>query len=404
MRDVELLRVTSTYVLARGYRYGRQWFIKGLREEFRRSATMQRRLVKEFEIHSRLRHPNIVEVVGFEEIEGLGQCIIQEWVDGSTLRELLSNGSLSAADRRRVMHELMAAVAYLHRSGVVHRDIKPSNVMVRKTGGETVLIDFGLADSDDYVEIKEPAGTRGFISPEQLEAGGVAPSDDVYSLGVVMREMCPRYRKIAGSCTGPVANRPADADALLKSVDARDRRPKIVMAILSALILLSVAGIAAVRFKTLEKDAVSSREQIAKLTQSNAGNEMLVTSLRDSLAEVQKKFTATNDELTQVRAYEALRQSIFNEGCQNIDRILSSYDREVFAKIEEGDVSRFNDGLMKLVAELNTKIERYIPSIENCNSLESADADKLKMDLYNYEAVKLSEYQKKWQTKIVTAK
>ncbi|MDE6288954.1 MAG: protein kinase, partial [Muribaculaceae bacterium] len=178
MRDIEVLRVTKTNVIARGRRYGRQWFIKGLREELRDSATMRKQLLKEFEIHSRLRHPAVVQAVGLENIDGLGLCIIQEWVEGVTLREALRNGKINSSEKRRIMRDIVAAVAYLHSRGIVHRDLKPSNVMIRDIGREIVLIDFGLADTADYVEIKAPAGTPGFISPEQLDYGGTSPSDD----------------------------------------------------------------------------------------------------------------------------------------------------------------------------------------------------------------------------------
>lgn len=403
MRDVEVLRDTSTYIIARGHRYGRQWFIKGLRPEMRDSTTMRRRLQKEFEIHSRLRHPNIVQAVGFEEIEGLGWCIIQEWVDGETLNEALRKGRLNGADRRRIVRELTVAAAYLHRSGVVHRDFKPSNVMIRKTGGETVVIDFGLADSDDYVEIKGPAGTRGFISPEQLEAGGVSASDDVYSLGVVMREVSPRYRGIANRCTGPVRKRPKDAGALLKAIGRRDRRPKIVVAFLLVLVLVSVAGLVALRFKALETAADSSRDQIAAMTDKNAGNERLVTNLQDSLSTMHDRLNTTRDELTRVKEYEALRTNIYKEGCHRIDIVFNRYNRNVFSKVAEGDVAQYNDALIKLTDELETVIGQYMSSAKNRSALTASDADKLKMDLHNYEADKLSEYQTKWQKKLYPA-
>ena len=197
MHDVEVLRITGSNVIARGRRYGRVWFIKGLREELRRSTAMRRQLLKEFDIHSRLHHPSIVRAMGLEEIEGLGLCIVQEWIDGITLREALRNETLSSHDRRRIVHEVTEAVAYLHSRGVVHRDLKPSNVMIRDIGHEVVLIDFGLSDSDDYVEGKQPAGTPGFISPEQEVSGGADPADDVYSLGVMIREVYPRYTSVA---------------------------------------------------------------------------------------------------------------------------------------------------------------------------------------------------------------
>lgn len=89
MRDIEVIRVSKTNVIARGRRYGRQWFLKGLREGLRDSAVMQRQLQKEFEIHSRLRHPSVPQLVGLENIDGLGLCIVEEWIEGVTLHEAL---------------------------------------------------------------------------------------------------------------------------------------------------------------------------------------------------------------------------------------------------------------------------------------------------------------------------
>lgn len=399
MRDVEVIHVTATNVIARGRRYGRQWFLKGLREEFRNSASMLRRLQKEFEIHSRLRHPNIVQAVGLEEVEGLGPCIIQEWVDGKTLHEMLRCGNMTASERRRVLRELTEAVAYLHRSGVVHRDIKPSNIMIRKTGGEAVLIDFGLADTDDYVEIKASAGTPGFISPEQMKGGGASPADDVYSLGMVIKEMGTRYKRIGNKCTGSPAIRPGDAGEVLKAYSRRDRRPKIIIAVILAAIIALVTGAVQLRFKSLEKSADSSKEQLAVLTDKNVGNEKLVTTLRDSLNEMHGKLASTQDELTRIREYEGLRQALFGEGCSRIDSVLGRYDRDVFSKMPEEDIGKYNEVLLGLVVELKATVEGYISSIKNRNDLAPGDADKLKMDLYNYQAVKLFEYQKKWEKK-----
>ncbi|MDE6023273.1 MAG: hypothetical protein K2G13_07200, partial [Muribaculaceae bacterium] len=109
MRDVEILHITATNVIARGHRYGRQWFIKGLREEFRESTAMRRQLFKEFEVDSRLRHPSVVQAVGLEEIEGIGLCIVQEWVEGITLLEALRQGGLNARARRLLMLRLTEA-------------------------------------------------------------------------------------------------------------------------------------------------------------------------------------------------------------------------------------------------------------------------------------------------------
>ena len=197
LTDVEILRISRINVIARGRRFGRRWLLKALRSELRESPSYRRQLQKEFEIHSRLHNPAVVQAVSFEDVEGLGMCIVEEWIEGKNLHNLLQEGKLSKGDRRRIMREIILAVGYLHAHGVIHRDLKPSNVMIRNAGQGVVLIDFGLADTDDYVELKQAAGTPGFISPEQENEQHANISDDIYSLGVIMKELSPEYVGIA---------------------------------------------------------------------------------------------------------------------------------------------------------------------------------------------------------------
>lgn len=396
MREVEVLATTSSNVIAVGRRYGRKWFLKALRPEFRESAVMRRRLLKEFELHSRLRHPNIVQSVGLEEIEGLGLCIVEEWVDGITLHQALRNGKLTNDEKRRIIHRLTDAVSYLHRSGVVHRDIKPSNVMLRATGGEVVLIDFGLADSDDYTESKGPAGTPGFISPEQLESGRTSPADDVYSLGVLIREVAPRYGKLAGRCTGPATCRPKDGGELLKALRRRDRLPKVFLGTIISLALAAASTMAIWRIIGLEQSADDSLHDITILKEENTRNQLLVTTLRDSLKDVRGRLSVTRDELTKVQEYESLRQRMFSEGRYRIDRKLQEYDRNVFSKMTPEDAGVFTEKMIAMLNSLKLEIEDYVSSLTPTD-LVKEDLEKIRMELYNHEAVKIAEYQEKWQ-------
>ena len=61
----------------------------------------------------------------------------------------------------------MDALEYIHGKQTAHRDLKPSNIMITRNGQHVKLIDFGLSDTDDYAVYKQPAGTEGYISPEQ---------------------------------------------------------------------------------------------------------------------------------------------------------------------------------------------------------------------------------------------
>lgn len=399
MRDVEVLRVTGTNVIARGRRYGRQWFLKGLRAEFRDSVAMKRQLLKEFELHSRLSHPSIVRAEALEEVEGIGLCIVQEWVEGHTLGETLRKGELTSSERRCIMRELTAAVAYLHSCGVVHRDLKPSNVMIRDVGHEVVLVDFGLADSSDYVELKQPAGTPGFISPEQMSDGGANPADDVYSLGVIMREVCPRYGMISRRCTGRAARRPADAGRLLRALRRRDRLPRIIWSAMIAAALVAVALFTVRRIISLENSARDSGALVSELSEKNARNAALVSTLQDSLSGVHLRLDDAENELEEVKGHERLRQNALSQGYRRIDTVLRKADREVFSKFTSADLPGYTDALIKLTGTLSKTVEDYHSSLAG-TGLSPEDTERIKADLYNYQAVKLSEYQNRWLKRI----
>jgi serine/threonine protein kinase len=129
-------------------------------------------------------------MIGMEQIEGLGACIIMEYVDGCTLSEWMKDAKRSADEVTTVMHTIGSALDYTHQQQVVHRDIKPSNILITRNGNHVKIIDFGLADTDHYAILKQPAGTQRYIAPEQTE--GKLPLDgraDIYSFGVMLAEV-----------------------------------------------------------------------------------------------------------------------------------------------------------------------------------------------------------------------
>lgn len=392
--EIEVIRVTKTNVIARGRRYGRLWFLKGLREELRDSAVMQRQIQKEFEIHSRLRHPGVPHVVGLENVAGLGFCIVEEWIEGAPLHSALEKGRLSSSEKRRVMRDVIETAAYLHSRGIVHRDLKPANVMIRDVGGETVLIDYGLADTADYVEIKAPAGTPGFISPEQEENGGASPGDDVYSLGVMMRELSPRHKRIADRCTGSVKSRPKDAGELLKLIDSRARRARIAKWVVAALIIAAVAVFGINRIRSLENSSLVASERISRLSDENAGNIALVSSLEDSLVKVNNNLQQAREELDRRSEYENLKQSAIRNGNRMLDDILLKQDKII--STEDPDIIReqFNDIVYKMT-QTYQKIQEYCDSLKK-SGLTQEDIEVISSTLHLYFAKEYSEYQKKW--------
>lgn len=84
----------------------------------------------------------------------------------------------------------MNALEYMHSKQIIHRDLKPSNIMITHIGQNVKIIDFGLSDSDAFFILKHPAGTTGFIAPEQFMPDAKAePRTDIFSLGMVIAEI-----------------------------------------------------------------------------------------------------------------------------------------------------------------------------------------------------------------------
>jgi Kae1-associated kinase Bud32 len=217
--DVETISTSAVNIVAKAKRYGRWWLLKGLRQEVADEAGYQQRLRKELEVLMQLQHPGVVTAIGLEEVEPLGLCIVMEYVDGITLREWLTQKP-QRNEQRRVARELTDIVGYVHSKGFVHRDLKPENIMVTHNGHHVKLVDFGLADSDSHAILKQPAGTEGYMSPEQAQNAVADVRNDIYSLGVVFSKMDLGYgfHHIIKRCTGAVDQRYKNTESLLEAM------------------------------------------------------------------------------------------------------------------------------------------------------------------------------------------
>lgn len=163
------------------------------------SAKGIEQLKREYELSIGLSHPGLAYVFTYEEFSPVGPCIGLENVDGETLTEWLSKKP-SAKERRRIISELLSVTAYLHQKGVIHNDLKPENILIGQSGGSLKLIDLGFADDDSHSE-KAIGGTRSYASPELLAGKRVDARSDVYSLGLLIRDIAPgRYRGIVRRC------------------------------------------------------------------------------------------------------------------------------------------------------------------------------------------------------------
>jgi len=160
--------------LFKAQRYGKWFILKGLKPEHQHKEVYVSLLTKEFELGVRMDHPNIVHTFSKENDPVAGPCIVMEYVDGLTLKEYLTQNP-SCLARKRIMRELIEAMAYYHSLQIIHRDLKPDNILITRNGHNVKIIDFGLADSDWHGVLKQPAGSENYAAPEQKK--GDTPID-----------------------------------------------------------------------------------------------------------------------------------------------------------------------------------------------------------------------------------
>ena len=176
--------------LADDQELGRQVALKMLNERHATDEQVVERFRLEAQNAAGLNHPNIVSVFDRGQAEGT-YYIAMEFLDGRTLKDLLiRNGPTPIPVAIDYARQMLGALAFAHRNGIVHRDIKPHNIVVGGDGRLKVT-DFGIARSgtSQLTEAGSIVGTAQYLSPEQARGAPVDPRSDLYSLGIVMYEM-----------------------------------------------------------------------------------------------------------------------------------------------------------------------------------------------------------------------
>ena len=165
--------------------------IKVLRDDCPELRTAKKKFNDEKEALGKINHPGVVGLLDFGESQEFGQYLVMDYVDGVTLRSLISPGGLALPRMAEIVRELGAALSAAHQVYVYHRDLTPTNIMLTRDG-KAVVIDFGIAairePGADKTVTKVIFGKPIYMAPEQRN-GVATPATDIYSLSLVAWEM-----------------------------------------------------------------------------------------------------------------------------------------------------------------------------------------------------------------------
>jgi serine/threonine-protein kinase len=239
---------------------GRQVALKLLHHHFAEDQEFVERFRREASSAAGLSHPNVVAVFDRGEWDGT-YYIAMEYLPGRSLKAVIrEHGPLSPPDAIDIVVQILLAVRFAHRRGIIHRDIKPHNVILDEEGRAKVT-DFGIAraGASDMTLTGSIMGTAQYLSPEQAQGHSVSETSDLYAVGVVLYELLTGNVPFEGESAVSVALKQVSAEPIPPS----ERNPDVGPA-LSAVVMRSLAKDPLARF-------ASADEFIASLHQARAG-------------------------------------------------------------------------------------------------------------------------------------
>lgn len=393
-------------ILIKAKRFGKWFLLKGLKEEYRQDPVFQKVLHKEFEIMAGLSHPSIVSVFSKEEVAPYGMCIVMEYIDGITLTDFMLQQQ-TEEQRLRIFFSILDATRYIHTRQVVHRDLKPSNILVTHNNRNVKIIDFGLSDTDYYTILKEPAGTRKYMSPEQQLGSTPDVRNDIYSLGIILMNLNlgKSYQGIIKRCVAPIEKRFSDIDQLekaLQDISNRKKRRWLVGLTAVTIILASLIVWQSVQLqqlsdeRSLSADSISAMKQTITLTNRKHNEklkeqEKVITEISDSLERV----NLLNQKLSYLEEHDMKVKQSIEESKKAMDRYILNTGvpqyLDTLSSLSYYRNERYVDPLTKLWEYIKTYCREQLPE------LTDNERSQIEYLLNNYVYEK---YTKKWADKI----
>lgn len=209
-------------------KFGKWVMLKTLRAEYKDKPEYQAMIEKEFDTRYNLAHPNIVMINDFEDVPGIGRCIITDDVYGDSLRSLLDNRKITREHIEKLKTQFISALEYIQTNHIAHLPIRPERIIFTENIGNLKLIDVGFE--------QRPA-----LTPEQA-------SDDIHNFGIIILETLnrsgindPQLRRIAERCASADAHhRYPDIQSLKAALENRRERRFYMLIIAFLVVMITV--------------------------------------------------------------------------------------------------------------------------------------------------------------------
>lgn len=335
-----------------------------MRPEFAEVEAYRALLRKEFQLANSLDHQGIVSVFSLERNPVAGECIVMEYVDGTTLAEYLRTKP-AKAERRRVAIELAEALSYLHSRGISHRDLKPDNLMITAHGHHLRIIDFGLGDADDFEMLKASGATEDFGAPEQLAGDGaiVGPSADVWAYGAILKRLsCGLpYRAIASRCQRERAERRPEMVDILRRVKRFDRFNAMSVVAVPAMLLAGV-GVGFLIFGEGQREkAIGNASQTAVIAEDDT---TAVPIIKTEEISTPNTVNTPNKTVEATTLDQILIDSLYNSAVAEARNIILAQKANVISAQDAGfeelqtAMRELNDSLNKLSNDFSDRLRK----------------------------------------------
>ncbi len=207
-------------------KYGKWLMLKTLKPELRDDPHYREMIEKEFDVRYNLCHPNIVMINDFEEVPGLGMCIITDDVYGDSLRKLIEKGEVTEDILDKIVCQLPEAIAYIQKNHILHHPIRPETIIFTENIRNLKLIDVGFDQ-------------REHLTPTDA-------SEDIKNYGLVLQQTLAamqnppaKYQKVVDRCLGKDNKRYRDVQDMKMGL-AGDSNARLYMTIIIFLALMTI--------------------------------------------------------------------------------------------------------------------------------------------------------------------